>query len=30
VLASPIETCKLHGVIPEADLTDALIKVVNT
>ena len=29
VLASLIETCKLHGVNPEAYFTDVLTKLVN-
>ena len=29
MLASLIETCKLHGVNPEAYLTDVLTKLVN-
>ena len=30
VLASLIETCKLHGVNPEAYLTDVLTRLVNS
>jgi transposase IS66-like protein len=30
VLASLIETCKLHGVNPEVYFTDVLTKLVNT
>ena len=29
MLASLIETCKLHGVNPEASLTDVLTRLVN-
>jgi len=29
MLASLIETCKLHGINPEAYLTDVLINLVN-
>jgi hypothetical protein len=29
MLASLVETCKLHGVNPEAYLTDVLTKLVN-
>ena len=29
MLASLIETCKLHGINPEAYLTDVLTKLVN-
>jgi hypothetical protein len=29
IVASPIETCKLHSVNPQAYLTDVLTKLVN-